>query len=127
MIGVLAARGAPGTQMLRDPVIVLLSALTADVDARDAASTARPAAPDVFPGSARQLRRAPGTGVPAAPPPRIGAWVRAAAAGAAVVGVAGTTSIMAAGMLARLARSSASGPRRFARGWVASPHPRRTR
>jgi hypothetical protein len=134
MVGALAARRLPSTQMLRDPAAALLSALTADVDARDAIPDAQPDALDVlpgsarqFPGSARQFRGVPGMEVPATPAPRIGAWVRATAAGALVVGVACSTSVMAAGMVARLARGSAGGPRRFARDWAGPPRARRTR
>jgi hypothetical protein len=120
VIGVLAARAATPAPMLRDPAVALLSALAADVDARDAVPGRRPG---VLPGPARHLRRT--AGVPVAASPRgTAAWVRAAAAGAVV---AGTTSVVAAGMLARLARGPAGGFGRSERGWGATVRPRRTR
>ena len=42
IVGVLAARAATPTPMLHDPVVALLSALTTDIDARNAAPDARP-------------------------------------------------------------------------------------
>jgi hypothetical protein len=123
IVGVLAARAAAPAPMLRDPAVVLLSALTADIDARDATPDARPS---VLPGPVHTRRSA--AGVPAPPSPgEIAAWVRAAAAGAVVAGAAGTTSVVAAGMLARLARVPASGSRRLARDWSSLVRPRRTR
>jgi hypothetical protein len=123
IVGVLAARAATPAPILHDPAVVLLSALTADIDARDAAPDARPS---VLPGPARARRNA--AGVPPPPSPgRIAAWVRAAAAGAVVAGVAGTTSVGAAGMLARLASGPASGSRRLARDWSSLVRPQRTR
>ena len=101
IIGMLGARGALSAQLLRDPAVALLSALASDVDA--------------------------GGAVPA-PAPAVSAWARAAAAGAVIAGVvAGTVSVVAAGMLARLARSPANGPRRSAPARGVPLRPRRTR
>jgi hypothetical protein len=123
IVGVLAARAATPAPMLHDPAVALLSALTTDIDARDAAPDARPR---VLPRPAHARRRTGGVPVP---PSRGGsaAWLRAAAAGAVVAGVAGTTSVVAAGMLARLARVPASGSRRLARDWSSLVRPRRIR
>jgi IMP dehydrogenase len=98
IVGLLGARAAMPAQLLRDPAVALLSALASDVDARDA--------------------------VPA-PAPAISGWARAAAAGAVIAGVAaGTASVVAAGMLARLARGPAGGPRGLAR--IPAGGPRRS-
>jgi hypothetical protein len=109
IIDVLAARAATSTPMLRDPAVALLSALTADVDTRD---DIRDDLPDTLPGSPL-LRVAAAAISVRASLPGIAAWVRATAASAVVAGVAGTTSVVAAGMLARLARGPASGSRRL--------------
>jgi hypothetical protein len=122
IVGVLAARAATPAPMLHDPAVALLNALTADIDARDAAPEARLR---VLPGRARARRSAASVPVPPSPD-GIAAWVRAAAAGAVVAGVAGTTSVVAAGMLARLARGPASGSRRLARDWSSLVRPRHT-
>lgn len=136
IVGVLAARAAAPAAMLHDPAVALLSALTADIDARDAAIGARDAAADArdaAPGARPRVLRGPAharrgaAGVPVRRSPGgIAAWVRAAAAGAVVAGVAGTTSVVTAGMLARLARGPASGSRRLARDWSLLVLPRRT-
>jgi hypothetical protein len=129
IVGVLAARAATPAAMLHDPAVALLSALTADIDARDAAIGARDATPDARPtvlrSPAHARRGAAGVTVRRSPG-GIAAWVRAAAAGAVVAGVAGTTSVVTAGMLARLARGPASGSRGLARDWSLLVRPRRT-
>jgi hypothetical protein len=127
IIDVLAERVAMPARMRRDPAVTLLSALAADVDARDAG-------PGVLAGTRPSpARRRPSTaaGRPAAalaPAPGIGAWARVAAAGAVAAGAAATASFVAAGMLARLARGPASdGSRGPARGRGATVRLRRTR
>jgi hypothetical protein len=105
IIGVLAARGATPGSLLRDPAVAVLSALTADVDERDGVLAARPG---VLHGQARRGRSAADV-LAAASARGVASWVRAAAAGVVVAGIAGTTSIVTAGMLARLVRGPASG------------------
>jgi hypothetical protein len=119
IIGVLAARAAPGPPMLRDPAASLLSALTADVDARDAGPASRP-------GPARCHRR-PGRLPATAASRRTAAWIRVGAVAAVAAGVAGTMSVVAAGTLARLARGPASGFGWPPRSWGAAARPRRAR
>ena len=86
-IDLLAARAATPAGRLDDPALALLSALAADVDQ---------------PGtSVRQewvVRRAPSRG--------LAGWLRAAAAGVVVAGLACTTSLVTASMLARLTRGA---------------------
>jgi hypothetical protein len=124
IIDVLAGRAAVPARMRRDPAVTLLSALAADIDAREAG-------PGVLggtrPGPAGQRRRSAAAGRPARAP-RMSAWARVAAVGAVAAGIAGTASFVAAGMLARLARGPArDDPRAAARGWGAAVRPRRTR
>lgn len=116
-----------------DPAVAMLAALIGDVDtppertarpvaARPVAArppTWRPAAgrPGVRRGAHRRrpARRAAG----ARSARGLAAWLRAAAAGAVVAGLAGTTSLIAASMLARLHRvtggraGATSRPRRY--------------
>jgi hypothetical protein len=126
IIDVLAGRAAVPARMRRDPAVTLLSALAADIDAREAG-------PGVLagtrPGPVGQRRRSAAAGRPApAPAPRMSAWARVAAVGAVAAGIAGTTSFVAAAMLARLARGPArDDPRVAARGWGAAVRLRRTR
>ncbi len=86
-IDLLAARAATPAGLLDDPALALLSALAADVDQ---------------PGtSVRQewvVRRAPTRS--------LAGWLRAAVAGLVVAGLAGTTSLVTASMLARLTRGA---------------------
>jgi hypothetical protein len=131
IIDVLAERVAMPARMLRDPAVTLLSALAADVDAREAGpgvlAGTRPGPARRRPSAAAGRPSAAGRPV-RAPAPRIGAWARVAAAGAVAAGAASTTSFVAAGMLARLARGPASdGSRGSAPGWGATVRPRRTR
>jgi hypothetical protein len=124
VIDVLAERVAIPARMLRDPAVTLLSALAADVDAREAGlgvlTGTRPGPARRRPAAAARPVRAPALS--------IGAWARVAAAGAVAAGAAGTTSFVAAGMLARLARGPASdGSRGPARGRGATARLRRTR
>ena len=83
----LAQRAAAPPGLLDDPALALLSALAADVDE-------------------------PGTGVRPewvirrAPPRSLAGWLRAAVAGVVVAGLAGTTSLVTASMLARLTRGA---------------------
>jgi hypothetical protein len=122
VIEVLAERVAMPARMLHDPAVTLLSALAADVDAREAGLGVLTGTRS---GPARRRPGATAGRLVRAPVPRIGAWVRVAAAGAVA---AGTTSFVAAGMVARLARGPASdGSRGPARGWDATVRLRRTR
>jgi hypothetical protein len=125
IIDVLAERVAIPARMLRDPAVTLLSALAADVDAREAGLGVRTG---TRPGPARR-RTGGAAGRPErAPALGIGAWARVAAAGAVAAGAAGSTGFVAAGLLARLARGPASdGSRGPARGWGATARLRRTR
>jgi hypothetical protein len=86
-IGLLAQRATAPPGLLDDPALALLSALAADVDE---------------PGTGvRQnwvVRRAPSRG--------LAGWLRAAVAGVVVAGLAGTTSLVTASMLARLTRGA---------------------
>jgi hypothetical protein len=86
-IDLLAARAATPAGLRDDPALALLSALAADVD--------QPGA------SVRQewvVRRAPSRG--------LAGWLRAAVAAVVVAGLAGTTSLVTASMLARLTRGA---------------------
>jgi hypothetical protein len=82
-----AARAAIPAGLRDDPALALLTALAADVDA---------------PGTGVERkwadRRAPSRG--------LAGWLRAAVAGVVVAGLAGTTSLIAASMLARLTRGA---------------------
>ncbi len=86
-IGLLAQRAGAPPGLLDDPALALLSALAADVDE-------------------------PGTGVREnwvvrrAPSRSLAGWLRAAVAGVVVAGLAGTTSLVTASMLARLTRGT---------------------
>jgi len=86
-IGLLAQRADAPPGLLDDPALALLSALAADVDE-------------------------PGTGVRGnwvarrAPSRSLAGWLRAAVAGVVVAGLAGTTSLVTASMLARLTRGA---------------------
>lgn len=86
-IELLAARAAAPPRLRDDPAFALLTVLAADVDE---------------PGSGVAqnwpARRAPSRG--------LAGWLRAAVAGLVVAGLAGTTSLIAAGMLARLTRGA---------------------
>lgn len=86
-IELLAARAAAPPGLRGDPAFALLTALAADVDQ---------------PGSGVKqnwpVRRAPSR--------TLAGWLRAAVAGLVVAGLAGTTSLIAAGMLARLTRGA---------------------
>jgi hypothetical protein len=113
IIGMLGARAAMPAQLLRDPAVALLSSLVADVGGADLGSA------DL--GGADAGRAVLG------PAPAISRWARVAAAGAVIAGVAGTTSVVAAGMMARLARGPASELRRSMPVWGVLLRPRRTR
>jgi hypothetical protein len=132
----LGTRAAMSAQLLRDPAVALLSSLAADVDATSAAAgggrvgDGRDAVPSALTGTrlGPARRRLIGAGRPVpAPVPAISGWARAVAAGAVIAGVAGTTSVVAAGMLARLARGPARGPRRSAPAPGVPLRPWRTR
>jgi hypothetical protein len=108
-LDLLAARAASPPGLRDDPALALLTALAADVDA-------------------------PGTGVAQdwvgrrVPSRGLAGWLRAAVAGVLVAGLAGTTSLVAASMLARLTRGAGGRTRRLDRGWAARPaRPRRLR
>jgi hypothetical protein len=121
-IGVLAARGAGGPVMLHDPALALLSALSADVDTPSAIPLHAPAGTGT-----RRLGEA-WEAMAGAPSRGLAAWLRAGVAGAVVAGLAGTTSLVAASMLARLARSPGGRRGVPSRGWgQRPPRPRRLR
>jgi hypothetical protein len=87
-INVLAARGAAGLELTRDPALMLLGSLVADVDT---------------PGTVTE----PGVpGLAGAPSRGAGVWLRAAVTGGVVAGLASVTSLIATSMLARLTRGS---------------------
>ena len=100
LIDRLAARGAAGPVPLDDPAAALLAALSADVDV-----PARQDQPVIRPVMAPAAAAVTGT-MAAAPSPGLAAWLRAAVAGAVVAGLAGTTSLITASMLARLSRGA---------------------
>ncbi len=121
LIDRLAAREArafgtgPGSPV--DPAAALLAALSADVDV-----PARPDQPVMMPGPAAVR------GAMAVPPSRgLADWLRAAVAGAVVAGLAGTTSLITASMLARLCRGAGGRGRGPARGWAPPARSRRYR
>ena len=67
-------------------------------------------------------------GAMAVPPSRgLADWLRAAVAGAVVAGLAGTTSLITASMLARLSRGAGGRGRGPARGWAPQARSRRYR
>jgi hypothetical protein len=111
-IDLVAQRAAAAPGLLDDPALALLTALAADVDA---------------PGTS--VRQHAGVWVGRRVPSRgLAAWLRAAVAGVVVAGLAGTTSLVAASMLARLTRGAGGRGRRLDRGWAARPaRPRRLR
>ncbi len=118
LVNRLAARGAAGLVSLDDPAAALLAALSADVDV--------PAVKDQ-PAMAPRLA-AVGEAVAGAPSRGLADWVRAAVAGAVVAGLAGTTSLITASMVARLSRGAGGrgrGP--VARGWARQARSRRYR
>jgi hypothetical protein len=86
-IELLAARAAAPPGLRDDPAFALLTALAADVDE-----------PGSGVGQNWRARRAPSRS--------LARWLRAAVAGLVVAGLAGTTSLLAAGMLARLNRGA---------------------
>jgi hypothetical protein len=116
-IELLAVRAAAPPGLRDDPAVALLTALAADVDTPGAE-----VAPDP---RVRALRRRARGWEPASPARGLAAWLRTAVAGAVVAGLAGTTSLIAASMLARLTGGRAR-PR--ARGWAGRhARPRRFR
>jgi hypothetical protein len=89
-IELLAARAAAPPGLPDDPAFALLTALAADVDE-----------PGSGVGQEEEVwrdRRAPSRS--------LAGWLRAAVAGLVVAGLAGTSSLIAAGMLARLTRGA---------------------
>ena len=127
-INVLAARGAAGPQLLHDPALALLGALAADVDTpgtraeRVAAWPGGPAQP-AWPGRAAAEPAVAWQSLADAQPRGAAVWLRTAAAGGVVAGLASVTSLIATSMLARLARGPARGG-----GWQRRPaRPRRQR
>jgi len=121
-IDALAARGACEPELLRDPALAVLHTLSADVDSPSTM-------PRHVPAGAGTRRLAGAWEAVAGPPSRgLAAWLRAAVAGAVVAGLAGTTSLVAASMLARLARGPVGRGRVPRRGWAQRPaRPRRLR
>ena len=118
--------GGTGPWWRDDPAAALLAALVADVDVpgaadelagRRAASRGRGAAWEAT--AWETLARLPSRG--------LAAWLRAGAAGAVVAGLAGTTSLLTASMLARLSRGTAGRGRVPSRGWPQGGWPRRYR
>ncbi len=88
VIELLAARAAAPPGLRDDPAFGLLTALAADVDE-----------PGTGVGQNWPVRRAPSRS--------LAGWLRAAVAGLVVAGLAGTSSLIAAGMLTRLTRGAA--------------------
>ena len=131
-INVLAARSAAGLELTHDPALVLLIALVADVDTPGAVT--EPGVPGLEDlqgarGRAGRPERAAGQRAEAWPALAgassrgAAAWLRAAVAGGVVAGLASVTSLIAASMLARLAR----GPSRGGRWQPRHVRPRRVR
>ena len=119
---------AAGPQLLHDPALALLGALAADVDTpgtraeRAAAWPGGPAQP-AWPGRAAAEPAVAWQSLAAAQPRGAAVWLRTAAAGGVVAGLASVTSLIATSMLARLARGPARGG-----GWQRRPaRPRRLR
>ena len=110
-INVLAARGAAGPELTHDPALALLSALIADVDTPGTRD--RGPQPGPVPGwPGRAGRAAVWPALPGASSRSAAAWLRAAAAGGLMAGLASITSLIATSMLARLARGpTRAGPR----------------
>lgn len=124
LIDVLAAGAAAARPLPRDRALMLLCALVADVDTPDAVRGGHPrqrsgagTAAGAGPMSDREVAMRAASG-------GVAAWLRAAVSGAVVAGLAGTTSVVATSMLARLSRDPASPGRSAGRGSVAS-RPRR--
>jgi hypothetical protein len=114
-INLLAARRAAGPELTRDPALVLLGALAADVDtpgtgAEHAGRPHGPAQP-AWPGRAAAGRAGAWQALAGAQPRGAAAWLRTAVAGGVVAGLASVTSLIATSMLARLARGPARGAR----------------
>jgi hypothetical protein len=110
----LATRAAVPPGLRDDPALALLTALAEDVDAPGAEVPQDP--------RIRALRRRARGWEPAGPPRGVAAWLRTAVAGAVVASLAGTTSLIAASMLARL-----TGGRARHRGGGCSRRPARPR
>ena len=119
-INVLAARGAAGPELIRDPALMLLGALVADVDAPG--TVTEPSLPGLdepgrgparagWPGRATGQRAEAWPALAGASSRGAVAWLRAAVAGGVVAGLASITSLIVTGMLARLARVPARGGR----------------
>jgi hypothetical protein len=109
-INLLAARDAAGRDLQADPALALLGALIADVDTPG--TLAEPRLDEQI-GLRRARAGWPGRAVAqragAQPSRGTAAWLRAAVAGGVVAGLASLTSLIATGLLARLARSPARG------------------
>jgi hypothetical protein len=133
------AAGVSGEPLLgagADPVAVALLALAADVAvprpdvAGPTVAVPGPEGQDqLAPRRAARSRRRPGRARQPAhgrPAQGMAAWLRAAAAGAVVAGLAATTSLIAASMLARLYRVAGVRDAR-ARGWGSQARHRRYR
>ena len=91
-IDLLAQRAAAPPGLLDDPALALLTALAADVD--EPGTGVRQKWP---------VRRGPARRQPSR---SLAGWLRAAVAGLVVAGLAGTTSVVTASMLARLTRGA---------------------
>ncbi|MGP8000260.1 MAG: hypothetical protein ACLPKI_23520 [Streptosporangiaceae bacterium] len=117
-IDLLAARAAGPPELLGDPALALLGALAADVDTP---GTAGPGDPRIRAARRPASHREPAAGLAAR---GLAGWPRAAVT-VALAGLAGTTSLIAASMLARLTGGRTRPPDR---GWAARPaRPRRFR
>ena len=131
-INVLAARGATGPQLPRDPALALLGALVADVDTPGTLTEPgvpgpgdlqRAIAAAGWPGRAAGQRAEAWRSLAGVPSRSAAAWLGTAVAGGVVAGLASITSLIATSMLARLARGPARGSR-----WQPRPgRPRRAR
>jgi hypothetical protein len=103
-----------------DPAVSVLAALVADVDSSPG--------PARRPAAGRSMARPSRAARPAADGSAAGVvgWLRAAVTGALVAGLAGTTSLVAASVLARLYRVTGGRAGAAARDWAPS-RPRRYR
>ena len=117
LAGSAGPRGSTAPGSVDDPAAALLAALSADVDV--------PALQD---RPVMAPRRAVEGGAMAGEPSRgLAGWLRAAVAGAVVAGLAGTTGLITASMLARLSRGAGGRGRVLARGWAQTARSRHYR
>ncbi len=115
-INVLAARGASGPELAHDPALALLGALAADVDTPAAGAEhadMRPGGPGqpAWPRRAAAGRATAWQALAGAQSRGAAVRLRTAVAGGVAAALASVTSLIATGMLARLARGPARGGR----------------